>query len=321
MKQKKIQDRLNRHFLKALTRKRICCHPECKNFAINSHILQKNGILSGIATNGHIYVLRSDFLNPDIFYFKKSGLNITYAFKGFCMEHDKSIFKPIEDYEINFEDYGSQLLFAYRTILNERRKKEILIDWKYIQLDDSFLNQYMDSSITKFLIEQERLSLNDLRHYEELILSDLYSKTENFTFKTRTTSRIEICLASHFTFETTRQRSERIEATGADIELLTDISISFFPLEDESVLIMGYSKEMEEICGDFVASFFSSDEDTLLKLVSNVIINRCEEWACSEAFYFEKIEPRKDKIIELTIEGAASIDENKEIDFNLFELK
>lgn len=287
--------------------------------AINSHVLQKNGILSSIADKGHIYVLRYDFLNPKLFFFKKSGLHVSYTFKGFCSEHDKSIFKPIEDFEFDFEDYKNQLLFAYRTVVNERRKKEVSIDCKHAQLRDSLIESIIDKSITRELIAQERLSLRDLHYYEDLIISDLYKGTTSFTFKTRYVKSVDICLASHFTFETTRHRKEVIETTGKDVELLTDIFISFFPIEDGNVLILGYEKRMESTCGEFVNNFINSEENILLKQLSNLLIGRCEEWACSESFYKKYIQPREEKLIDLFLERAGSIDEDNDIAFNLFE--
>lgn len=319
MKQKQISARFNKHNLKASKIQRKCCFPDCKNLAINSHILQKNGILTQISNNGHIYVLRGDFLNPNLFFFKKSGLNTTYTFKGFCMEHDKSIFRPIEDFEIDYEDYNSQLLFAYRTILNERRKKEMLIDSKHLQLKDNQLYDSIDISITKQLIAQERLAIKDIAYYEHLAFNDMQNGTENFIFKTRYTQKADICLASYFSYETTIQREKKIFNTGNDYELLTGIFISYFPLEEENVLMMGYAKSMEHICGEYVSNFFEIDESTLFRKISNLLLGRCEEWACSEHFYQNKIQPREELIINHVIKSIGSLDENIESSFNIFD--
>lgn len=318
MKPKQFEDRLNRLFHKAINKNRNCCYPNCENTAINSHILQKNGILSSIANDRHIYVSKTNFFNSELFFFTKSGLNVTFTFKGFCKEHDKSIFQPIEDFEIDFDNYGNQLLFAYRTLLNEKRKKEVLIDWYHLQINDELLGKEINKSIARESIVQDKLAIKDLEYYESKMLSDLNLKTENFNFKVRYTKETDICLASHFTFETTRQRKNKIDKTGTDYELLTDIFISFFPLENENVLIMGYLKEMENICGEFVNSFIELDEDKLFKQLSNLLLRRCEEWACSETFYLEKIRPREEKIYEIFREAAVSIDEDENIDFNIF---
>jgi hypothetical protein len=253
---KVINSRFNKLFEKSLKKSRKCYYPNCNEQAINSHILQKNGILSGISENGHIYVLKTDFLNTGLFHFKKSGINVTYTFKGFCKYHDKEVFKEIEDYEIDFDNYLNQLLFAYRTILNEKRKKEVLLDWYNYQKNDEVLKYYLIQDYIEKSIYGNKQAINDLVYYEKAILSDLNSNNESFIFKVRYVKQTDICLASHFTFETTRQMQETIIKTGKDIKILTDIFISFFPLENESVLIVGFLKENENTCKEFVNNLF-----------------------------------------------------------------
>lgn len=319
MRQKQLQARLNKLLEKAKNQNRKCYWNGCQSNAINSHILQKNGILTGISTNGHIIVLKTDFLNPELFHFKRSGINKTFTFKGFCKDHDKSIFQPIEDYEIDFDNYKSQLLFAYRTILNEKRKKEFLIDWNNSQLHDSILSNVVDKKHILKLSEQNKLAINDLEYYENVILSNLESDSEDYVFNVRYLKELEVCLASYFTFETTRERQEHIKKTGNDFELLTDIFISLFPLDGESVFIMGYLKSMHEKCGDFVTTFFEIEESNLLLKISNLMLRRCEQWACSEQFYEKHIKDREKEINEIFREAATSLDEDKEIEFNIFD--
>jgi len=319
MNQKHIQDKLNKLFDKALKMDRKCSHPNCNNNAINSHILQKNGLLSGIATNNHVYVSKTDFLNPDLFKFKRSGINVTYTFKGFCSLHDKQIFQPIEDFEIDFEDYKSQLLFVYRTILNEKRKKEVLIDWDKLKINDSSIQNIINPAEIKDSFDEYTQAIKDIEYFENLVLSDLNGAEESFVFKVKYVREIDICLASFFTLESTRQLQEEFAKTGKERELLTDIFISFFPIQGESVVIIGYLKSMAGNCEKFINDLFAHDEDLFLKQMSNILLRRCEEWVCSETFYKDRIQQRESKINEIFREAAESIDEDKDIEFNLFE--
>lgn len=319
MKQKKIQDRLNRLYAKAQNHKRQCSSSDCRNNAINSHILQKNGILNGIATNGHVIISKTDFLNEDLFYFKKVGINTAFTFKGFCSTHDNSIFKPIEGSEIDFEDYKSQLLFAYRTILNEKHKKKVLITWNNLQINDSEISQVVDKTLLKATNVQNEIAITDLKYYENIIVSNLQSKKEDFVFKVRYIKEFDICLASHFTFETTRERQAYIKKTGKDYELLTDIFVSLFPIEGETVFMMGYLKSMEDKCGEFVKNFFEIEEPDLLHEMNKLLLMRCEEWVCSEKFYNEHIEEREDKINAIFQDAATTLNEDKEVELNIFD--
>jgi hypothetical protein len=156
---KKIQDILNKLFKRASSQPRVCSFPGCTNSAINSHILQKNGILNGIQQDGHIRISQTDFLNPELFHFKREGINQSFTFKGFCPDHDKSVFSPIEDFEIDFEDYRSQLLFNYRTVLNENVRKEVLLDWHKLQKESNSLKGIIDVDYINKSDEQQRTGI------------------------------------------------------------------------------------------------------------------------------------------------------------------
>lgn len=318
MKEKQIQYRLNKLLEKAKNKTRQCCVAGCNEPAINSHILQKNGILSGISTNGHLITNETDFLKKELFYFKRAGINITYTFKGFCKQHDKQIFKEIEDYDIDFEDYRTQLLFAYRTLLNEERRKEVLIDWNILRLHDPILEQTEDKTYLKEEIRQYRLSGKDSEYYLNKMIQDLETGSEQFVFKVRFLAKSEVCLASQFTYETTREQDKYLVENGKEMELLTDVFVSMFPLEDKTVLIMGYLKSMHEKCGDFVNYFFEIDENQLMGEISNLMLLRCEVWVCSENFYNLKIKPKESEINKIFRFAAENIDEDMKIDFNIF---
>ena len=319
MKSKQIQEVLNKTFRRASAKQRICNVKNCNEQAINSHVLQKNGILNEIAENGHIRISESDFFKTDLFHFKRVGINQAFSFKGFCTVHDKNIFSPIEDFEIDFENYKSQLLFAYRTLLNEKVKKEILLDWYKYQKESRILSGEIDIELIDDLDKQQRVGIKDIEYYQGKIESDLNSNTQNFVFKFKYTKHCEICLASHFTYETTSERKNQIQSTGKDYEILTDIFISFFPIEDGNVLIVGYLKEHKSNCGGFVQSFFDCDEDTLFKKLNDLLLCRSEMWACSESFYTKKIKPREKSINKIFQESASSIYEDRVLDFNMFE--
>jgi hypothetical protein len=90
----------------------VCYHPKCNEKSINSHILQKNGILTTIATDRHIWKPEIDNFKKPQFQFKRNGINQVYSFNCLCDKHDTDLFKKIENIKINFNDYASYLLFT-----------------------------------------------------------------------------------------------------------------------------------------------------------------------------------------------------------------
>lgn len=89
-------------------RDRRCICSSCHENAINSHVLSKSHILKPISVNSKIYQFNYRPLyypNEPVFY-KLEGINQAYVFKGFCSNHDKEIFLPIEP-SIGYVDWSN----------------------------------------------------------------------------------------------------------------------------------------------------------------------------------------------------------------------
>ncbi|MCH4890300.1 hypothetical protein EZV73_22145 [Acidaminobacter sp. JC074] len=117
------------HKLKASSRQTQdeCLISTCKEKAIMSHAIQKNGYLDQLSKNEHLYVFTKAF-NQGKYYVRDSKLsmNIATTFNGFCNYHDTKVFLDIEVYKgeefiINrliAHSYRS-IAYKYRCILNE----------------------------------------------------------------------------------------------------------------------------------------------------------------------------------------------------------
>ncbi|RYZ87646.1 MAG: hypothetical protein EOP04_11205, partial [Proteobacteria bacterium] len=104
-------------------RVKTCLVSGCEEPAINTHVLQQNGILNHIAQNGHVVQLHTERLfDESIFRFQKKSIAKAEAltFKGLCSRCDNRIFETIEKFEPNFYDYKTQLLFSYRALLRQQ---------------------------------------------------------------------------------------------------------------------------------------------------------------------------------------------------------
>src|SRR5436190_16641801 len=106
-----------------------CLIDGCDEVAINSHLIQQNGLLSNITYNGHLVELKmmdaNKWDNKKLpFEFGTVGIKQALSHKVFCNKHDTEIFKPIEKDDENFDSYEAFLLFSYRAVCAEIRKKE-----------------------------------------------------------------------------------------------------------------------------------------------------------------------------------------------------
>lgn len=69
------------------------------------------------------------------------GIDSAFTFRGFCEDHDREVFAPVERHQYDLAADNSALLFCYRTLLNECRKKEKNLDWWARCLLDDRLKQ------------------------------------------------------------------------------------------------------------------------------------------------------------------------------------
>ena len=119
---------------KRLYEKGACLHPDagpssCDGKIIKAHTIQRNGGLSRIARNGHVYTLinyRGMFeeskWSPEGGP-KLVGIRDASTFTGFCSKHDNSLFAPLEKFPFDRSPLQIALL-GYRTICQELYLKE-----------------------------------------------------------------------------------------------------------------------------------------------------------------------------------------------------
>jgi len=316
MNEKTIRSIIRKNELSATNKKRKCFLPECELDSIASHLLQKNGILNRIAYKNHLYEIGIDPFKPQAFFFKKIGINEAFTFPGFCNGHDTKLFKEIETGEIDLKDYRTNLLFSYRILANELRKKEILIDWFSKNLKDTNLRSHIKPEYFWRLernIEGFKTSLIDGDYYLSQFYSDLKNNTQNFTFYTIEVPFVEICASGVFTYETTGEM-----ANIPDSQPLTDIYFNLLPLENRSVIIFGFLTEFYVNCKYFVDEFTKSNETNVLKKTSDVLLTSLENWLCSFSV-MEKLKTNENEIVRLTHESIKSNNERRTLNFNLFD--
>jgi len=294
----------------------ICMYPGCNEKAINSHIMQKNGILSSIAEDQHLWESAVDHFKAEYIGFQRKGINKIYTFLGFCNTHDTEIFKKIESKDdIDFSDYESCLLFALRTACNEYRIKEIVIKQQECTLvhPDTVSNGMLEISI-----EQSKIGLKDLSFQIDSMWNDLQNKTESFVFEFREMELFELCLNSIYTYDTSQEIQDYILKHGKDMERTSEIFISLFPYREKSILLMGYHKADLAKVKSFVNLFFKENEKRLKRRLSSLITFNCETWVCSNTLFKEKFEGLDSEFFKTMLFSGENGNERKTFNVNLF---
>lgn len=276
----------------AINRKRECYYPNCNNEAINSHILQKNGILNQIAKDRHIWEHKNNLFKEELYNFSKTGINKVFSFKCFCKNHDSELFKEIEQETIDFTKYKTSLLFTVRAIYNELFRKEVNVEVLKKVLSSDIVE--LDArKILERQIKEEQIGIQSINKEIESIWNDINNESESYVFQIRDINLIEICLTGFFTYDTTKEIRAYREFNNIMENDVADIFISFFPFNGKSKLIMGYKKNNERKVKPYVNMFFKESEKRVQRRLTNVFLFNCETWVVSENLYrkrFEKVE-------------------------------
>jgi hypothetical protein len=282
----------------------------------------KKRYLKIIANSAHKVYINEPYLFSDSkISIKSESINDALAFPCFCAKHDDRIFKEIENRGIDFENWRHLHLLCYRVELSERRKKEINIRYIEMVLDDPNLKCNVNRSILKRMIRGNRLGIGDSYKTIRDINNDLKSNEQITLFHYgKKLKHTGLCIAGVFNLETTADQISRVEITGYPYDYLSPIFIHLIPIsQTEDYVIISYEKHMETRVKTYLNAFFEDSENDLLKQVSDLMFLQVENWVCSFDFYDKYIANRKALIESLISKTVTIKDENKSLDFNIFQ--
>ncbi|HRA64925.1 MAG TPA: SEC-C domain-containing protein [Caldilinea sp.] len=189
------QDEVNTAFKKTWSKK-YCLHPlasktACTSSIIKAHTIQRNGGLSLIARDGHIYCFRPEshrlkgenkLLEPSLI-----GLRSASTFTGFCNRHDNATFAPIEREPFISTSEQTSLL-GYRAICRELFLKKAQSDFMPFLLSLDRGKEMIEQAEFQHLVQTYgvgvSMGLNDLQHhktiYDKMLLSGDYSEARYY---------------------------------------------------------------------------------------------------------------------------------------------
>ena len=301
-----------------------CMHPGCKCKPIFSHVFQKKGILSSIATNSKVYML--DY--RDLFSFnrgdapvryKLESINNCFGFYGFCKEHDNSLFLEIERKQsIDWTDDRVQYLLAYRTICREvyvnLQVKTILrsiIDAIYFEDKNNVLRictELSNRSVTLDVMLQYKTML------EESLLNEDYSKYEFrclcHPFK------LGLCLASPICISE-ESAPLYFGPPKDDIDDTVNI-VNIFPYRGRTMIIMGFLNGKPNYWAENIYDKMrSADICEIASGLQDVLFR--SEFHCLSTELYEAISSKVPLFIDEWLMNSSNYSLNIQYHSNLFE--
>jgi hypothetical protein len=305
-------------------------HSPCVEKSINSHLLQKNGIIDNIIEAGHVIQIKLNEYHKMItegpVAFNRIGINKANSLPLFCNYHDTNVFKPIES-SFKIDDYRSQLLYSYRAVCAEVRKKEINIEadnriLKAKTLDKRENKDFLE--MTKLSLSGEKIGFNDIMKLKLDIESELFTESKDlFGFKIFNYAFIGICMSATFTPETSDPNVDSNPILLDAIlkkERLNPIIIHLIPQKQNLFILLGYHKNLvdSEIL-KYIDSWDALDKTQLQKKITDLITNKVETWCISESLYKRIPQSVKQRYIDYWRSSLSIPPTYAPIDFNLFE--
>ena len=292
-----------------------CLHEDCGEAAINSHFLQKNGILNTLAENGFLY--ESKLLDPHHWKreggpigFKKIGLKQALSLRVFCAQHDNTIFQGIEGAEKALSTYQAFLLLSYRVTCAELRKKKMNADLYKGLLNDDRLEGKIDRRHTERWMNGFILGCMDLYQIKLIFENEIMVSAEKFTFKVIEYDLIEVCASAIFS-------APDSYATQNDIlGEFQNVYIHLIPRNGKLLITIGYHNDyVTPWISSYLASWEKLDREKLEYKISELFIEHIENWAISERL-FNNLKPANlDQYTKLISKDRL---EHYEVNFNLF---
>ncbi len=174
--------------------KKLCLHPDasqsaCEGHIVRAHTIQRNGGLSRISRDYHVYTTRTDLGDmirsngdPDP---KLEGVRTATTFTGFCEKHDRETFRPIEVAPFQACQQHAFLL-GYRAVAKEFYAKQFHVDTiQYLREVDkgaSLEKQFLHQTILAEKEKWAKIGLRDSQYYkskyDKYLLAKDYSSTK-----------------------------------------------------------------------------------------------------------------------------------------------
>ncbi|SFL00260.1 hypothetical protein SAMN05216357_110100 [Porphyromonadaceae bacterium KH3CP3RA] len=303
-----------------LNKKWNCIVDDCNHEAINSHLIQRNGILKNLAEDGHVYeVGRKDIFKLDRvktpFEFKCIGISKSISHPVFCSNHDNNLFHDIDQSNIDISNNKTWLLFSYRAICAELRKKEIEKEFMYRIMNSRTLPLFATEK-AKWMHEGFSMGCDDLKKYMKFTENELQNTTDDFTFHHFKFPLLEICASSLFSFQETTHNIDEIR----QIEIMHGGVVHILPLNGYTHIIFGYNKNNSNInLINYIESWNNINNVEFGRKLTELLSSRIEGWCLSPQLYNQIPDDLRSSFIKILTENISTDDINMYVDFNLFE--
>lgn len=292
----------------------------CTKEAINSHLLMQNGILNYVAENGRLVELRTKkpeaFKKNELpFSFKEVGIKQAISFPLFCDMHDTALFKEIEDGHVDYQKYRHLVLYCYRSICAEIRRKEIIVEQLSREIKSHELSAFLSPTIQyekRISKEGQIRGIEDLEYYKSQFLLDINNGTKNYSF-------FSLSIPIKGVYAST---ISTLFSTGEEAMYDNILNIFIFhliPKYNSSQLVMGYhNNHVNDRILDYIDRWNNVKDDKIGYMLTG-LLGQVETWGMSPSVYKQISTEQIQKFYKLLEDNVTTSDQYPIERMNLFE--
>ena len=313
---------INNIYRNSSQKKWNCIVDNCSQAAINSHLLQRNGILDKVIEGGHMIELTKKNLFSDKFILKDVGVKDAISISLFCNICDTKLFKEIETEPIHFYNYRTQLLFSYRATCAEIRQKEKNIEFYSRILNANTLdikNRNPEAAdLMKTVIVSSKVGIKDLSFYKEQFEDYLMNGgEENFIFTTIPYYPLKVC-ASAMTSPLLPEEEENPNVVYGG-KVWNSVFINLIPQTDNLYVIIGYHKDCSnDWIQNYKNSWNTNNKEQQQLNISDLLATRILHWGISRSIHSKIPEEIKQKLTEFWDNNLMEFSTELKFNYNLF---
>jgi hypothetical protein len=255
----------------------------CTAEAIRAHSVQNSRVLDLLVRDGHVKAptQRVDGARGPVISFDDVGRNQATTFSGFCSEHDATIFKPLDNNVFDPTDPEHKFLVAYRAVA---RELHVLMD-AVVKIQGTYLKRVelgidsgdeptpagmtaVDHMIRSYLTYEYKLP------FDQALLSKTYHVvSHDVVMLHHDEPTIAVC--SLFSIDGMSNADDWVR-----------VALNVLPLNAvDSVAIFSYLPRDADLVRSALHRLLASEGEYQKYLLSKLILNNCENFVVSPAYY------------------------------------
>lgn len=276
-----------------------CLHPrkdECSERIIKAHSIQNNKILNRIANNGLVYMPCPKFDSP-FETMTKYGRKEATIFTGFCSNHDKIVFQPIEDNSFD-KSIEHVFLYTYRCFSVEYHKKQEVENVRkgIYQQKPSLLKLPKKNNLFRGSIA----AIDDLKYvkdeFDKALLNESYDILTSIVWE----------FNQPVNFAGTGFEAITNDLKGNRIQDLTDfeipakhIFVMIFPENEKTYCIISWLKKNDDLFSEFYSELLELNESEKKNYINNLLPIMSENIAINPLLWEKWNQNQKEQFMKL----------------------